>query len=314
MTLEARHVAAFLAIVDHGSVGRAAASLELTQPAVSRTLRQLETYLGVPLFERRTTGMALTSYGRALEPRTRLIAAETERAVEDIRTLRGLSTGTLKVGAVGSVLTHVLPRAIKGLLRSQPGLRVEITEGVDDKLIEALLDYEIDIAIGVGLPESDQVSLTGSLKWQDRETIVAATDHPLRKKDQLTIADLHDVPWVMPPPHTRPYDAFVQLFRDAGLEPPSISVVTRSVVAVKSLIAEAGHLAVMPQPLFAPERAAGTIGPLPVPGGSKPRRFGVFRRRHGYLPLPAEALVAELEHVVGWIQPGTRPRSNDEPL
>ena len=175
MPLDARHLRVFLAVADHGGVGRAAIALGLTQPAVSRALRRLEVELGAALFERHSTGVRLTEYGRVLEPRARTIEAETQRAAEEIRTMQGLSSGTLKVGAVASVMTHLLPRALSGLLDRHPGLEVRIVEGVDDRLAEALRASEIDVAIGVEIEEDDELASVGSLRWQDHITIVAAT-------------------------------------------------------------------------------------------------------------------------------------------
>jgi len=298
MTLDSRHLAAFLAIVEHGSVGRAAAALGLTQPALSRTLRKLETDLGAPLFERHTTGMVLTEYGVTLAPRARLIAAESDRAVEDIRGLRGLSGGTLRLGAVASVLSHPLPTVLGRLLGRYPALRVELTEAVEDRLIAALTSYDIDLAIGSTIEEDDGVALAGQLRWQDRTMVVAATDHPLRDRPRLALADLRDAPWALPPPGTAPHDAILRIFHDAGLDPPRIGVTTRSVLALKALVAQAGYLSYLPRTLIGPERTAGSIDTIAVRGTALPRRFAMYRRRHGYLPRPAEALVEALQQPV----------------
>lgn len=294
MGLDSRHLAAFLAIAEHGSVGRAAAALGLTQPALSRTLRKLETDLGAPLFERHTTGMVLTEYGATLAPRARLIAAESQRAVEDVRGLRGLSCGTLRLGAVASVLTYPLPTVLGQLLGRYPDLRVELTEAVEDRLVAALTSYDVDLAIGSTIEEDDDVALAGRLRWQDRTMVVAATDHPLRARPRLALTDLRDVPWALTPPGTAPHDTLFANFRDAGLDPPRIGVTTRSVLTLKALVAQAGYLSYLPRTLIGPERAAGTIDTVAVRGTARPRRFAMYRRRHGYLPRPAEALVEAL--------------------
>jgi DNA-binding transcriptional LysR family regulator len=298
MPLDARTLRMFLAVADHGGVGRAAVSLGLTQPAVSKALRRLEVELGAALFERHATGVRLTEYGRALEPRARLITAESQRALEEIRTMRGLSSGTLKIGGVASVMTHLVPRALAGLTTRFPGLEVQVVEGLDDRLTTALLDSEIDVAIGVEIEEDDQLALVGSLRWRDHVTVVAAANHPLRERPGLSVRDLVSEAWVMPPERTSPRRAFSALFRQADVDEPRIAATTRSIVALKALVAEAGYLTLMPRPLLAPERAAGRIDTLPVPGGTRPRRFGVFRRRFGVLPAPTQALVAELRPLI----------------
>src|SRR5688572_32780995 len=111
MTLDPRQLKVFLAVAKSGSLGLAAESLHVTQPALSRIIRRLEAQLGVPLFERCTTGMELTSYGRALLPHASLLSAEAALAVEQINALRGLGQGTLRIGAVASAAIMLLPRS-----------------------------------------------------------------------------------------------------------------------------------------------------------------------------------------------------------
>lgn len=298
MTFEAGQLRAFLAVAEHGGVGRAAADLGLTQPAVSRSLRRLEVALGAPLFERHSTGMRLTEYGRALAPRARAIEEEAQRAVEEIHTMQGRGRGTLRVGSVGSVIAHLVPRAVDALLVGHPGLEVHILEGVEDVLVEALAAAEIDVAVGGELDADERIAVVGSLRWQDHVTVVAATGHPLRAEPGVELADLLDQRWAMPPARTAPRRALTEIFRRAGLDEPRTTVTTRSVVALKALVADAGFLSVMPRPLFSAERRAGTIESLHVPGGTRARRFGVFRRRGGALTGPAESFVEELRPII----------------
>ncbi|WP_169989044.1 LysR family transcriptional regulator [Microbispora sp. H10836] len=298
MTLDARRLQIFLAVAEHAGIGRAAAELGLTQPAVTRALHRLELDLGAPLVERHSTGVRLTEFGRTLLPRARSIEEESQRAVEEIRTMQGRGRGTLRLGAVSSLLAHVLPRAVDGLLARHPGMEVRIVEGVEDRLVEALVAGEIDLAVSGELDADDRVAPVGSLRWRDHVVVVAAGRHPLREHPGLELADLVPQRWVMPPRRTEPRRTLVEMFRRAGLEAPRVTVTTRSITALKALVADAGFLSVMPRPLFSAERAAGTIEALAVPGGTRARRFGVYRRRGGVLPLPAEALVEELRPVI----------------
>jgi len=87
-TLDPRQLRAFLSIVRSGSLGLAAESLHVTQPALSRIVRRLESQLGVQLFERRTTGMELTTFGHALLPHATVLSEEAALAIEQINSLR----------------------------------------------------------------------------------------------------------------------------------------------------------------------------------------------------------------------------------
>ena len=116
MPLDLKQLNAFLTIVATGSHGRAAETLHVTQPALSRTVRRLEEQIGAPLFERHATGMQITAIGTALLPHATLLQREAEQAVEEINALRGLSKGAIRVGAVGSIACLVLPQAIGAVL------------------------------------------------------------------------------------------------------------------------------------------------------------------------------------------------------
>lgn len=204
MTLDIRQLTAFLAIVQAGSLGRAAQALHITQPALSRSVRQLEEKVGVPLFERHSKGMVLTPYGQALLPHAKLLKEESALALDEIDALRGLSKGTVRVGAIASVASAALPRAIERLLLRWPGLQIQIMEGVDDVLADALIKNEIDLAIGISQEETDEISMVADSGWEDLSGIVASTRHPLWGREGLSFADLRHERWVLPPRGTKP--------------------------------------------------------------------------------------------------------------
>ncbi len=297
MTLDIRQLTAFLAIVQTGSLGRAAQALHITQPALSRSVRQLEEKVGVPLFERHSKGMVLTPYGQALLPHAKLLKEESALALDEIDALRGLSKGTVRVGAIASVASAALPRAIERLLLHWPGLQIQIMEGVDDVLADALIKNEIDLAIGISLEETDEISLVADSGWEDLSGIVASTKHPLWGREGLSFADLRHERWVLPPRGTKPREELHQLFAEAGLPPPQVVVETRSIVTIKALVLRANFLCSLPMPLYEAEREVGTIAPLPIPGTQLSRHFYVFRRRRGSLPRTAVQLLEELRHI-----------------
>lgn len=297
--LDLRQVNAFLAVCEHGSLGRAAAQLNITQPALSRTIQRLETQLGAPLFERYATGMVLTPYGEALRPHANLLRREAEHATEEIQALRGLARGTIRVGAVASVASVVLPQAIARVLARWPNLRVRIVEGVGDFLADALVRHEIDLAIGIALPENEEICAVPEVGWSDASYVVAAPDHPLMHGGPLTLADTAGHRWVMPPRGTAPFEELQRLFATAGLAPPDIVAETRSIVALKGLVMRGGFLAWVAEPMYEAERRAGLIRELPIAGASAPRRLAVYRRREGILPGPAARLLELLREVTG---------------
>lgn len=294
MTYNLQQLQAFATIVSAGSLGRAAEALHITQPALSRAIRRLEDHVGAPVFERHSRGMQLTAIGETLLPHAVLLLREAEQAKEEIDAMRGLARGTIRVGAVGSIASLVLPQAVSGVLREWPKLRVEILEGVWDRLADALVKREIDLALSMVVPDTDEIIAIGDCRWNDESYVVAALDHPLRRKPDLTLADTLAEQWAIPPRGTAPFDHMEQAFAAQGLGLPNVVVETRSITALKSLVARSGFLSWMASTMYLTESMAGVFDTLDMPGVVGRRTLTAFRRRHGILPGPAVQLLEQL--------------------
>lgn len=295
MAFDLRQLAAFNAVVSAGSLGRAAELLHVTQPALSRTIRKLEEEAGAPLFERHSKGMQLTDIGRALLPHSTLLERESEHAVEEVKAMLGLAKGTIRVGAVGSIASMVLPLAISNTCKKWPNLKVHVMEGVWDRLADALISHEIDLALGVASETiSDEIMAVKSCRWEDTSFIVAGKHHPLRKIRNLTLSDTLRERWAILPKGTDPFTHMAKIFARRDLPLPNVVVESRSVTVLKSLIAQSGFLGWMPEPMYDAERRAGLIDALPIADASDTRTLTAFRRRSGILPGPAAKLLEEL--------------------
>ncbi|AZG08417.1 LysR family transcriptional regulator [Pigmentiphaga sp. H8] len=297
MTIHIRPLDAFLAVAQYGTLGRAAQKLNITQPALSRTIRKLEEQIGMPLFERYLTGMKLTAAGETLLPRAALIQKEAEAATEEIDELRGLARGTIRVGAIASAVGQILPQAIAQVLEQWPRLQVHIVEGIADVLVDALVNREVDLTVGASMPASPDICAIPDCHWEDASYIVAAPSHPLRANSVITLADTLDYKWVLSPEGTAPYEDLSKEFAKAGLPMPEVIVKTRSNITNKSLISHGGFLGWLAEPLYEPERQAGWIDRLPVAGVVKRRQLQVYRRSHGLLPQPAVKLLDVLRQL-----------------
>src|SRR5262245_47141526 len=297
MALDPRQLKAFLAIVKTGSLGLAAESLHVTQPALSRIIRRLETQLGVTLFERRTTGMELTSFGHALLPHATFLSEEAALALEQINSLRGLGQGTIRIGAVASVAIMVLPAVLDRVLRRWPNLHVQILEAVEDVLTAALTNNAIDVVISGPIPESDEIVQVTEHKFTDGYSVICSAANELQRRRNLSIHDIVDVPWVMPPAEAEPRRQFNALINRLGATHPRVAVETRSPSVIKAMVAKTHFLGWLPEPLFAAEQAAGLIRPLAVKEMDMQRRFFVYRRRRNFMPPPVVKFLESLKTV-----------------
>lgn len=297
MTLDLVQLRAFVSVADTGSLGRSAETLNLTQPALSRTIKRLEERIGAELFERHSKGMQLTDIGRALMPHAVLLLHEAGLALEEVDAMRGLSKGTVRVGAVAGIACSVLPEAISRLTEKWPQLRVVVIEGVAGRLVDALLRHEIDLALAVAVPDTEDIVAVKDCHWQDNTRIVASLDHPLRHKQEIKLSDTLDQRWAIPPRGTGPYAHMERVFLANGLTMPPIVVETLSILVIRSLVVRSGYLSWLNEPMYAEERRVGLMDALSIPGASGTRTLTAFKRRSGILPKPTSKLLEELRQL-----------------
>lgn len=297
MAFHPRELQTFLAVERCGSIGRASNELGVTQPAVSRSLRRLEDELGVALFERLPTGMALTAYGRTFKPYAELLSAEAVHAVEAIDALRGLKKGELRIGAIGSVVSTILPEAMRDLYRYHPHLTVKILEAIEDVLVDALVAGDIDLAIIVTPVEDERIALIREYALGDSFQIVARVEHPLHARPSVELADLLEYPWVAPPLSSSVTARTWEVFALHGLPSPEVFVDTRSITALRSILLSSDFIACIPKALVATEVAAQLVRPFPFEYPQWQRNFFLLRRRSGLLPPPAMAFLSILKNL-----------------
>src|SRR3569832_2091629 len=193
MTFDRRDLSAFLAVVDCGSLGRAALVVNMTQPSLSRRIRELEIRLGSPLFERHSKGMALTAAGETLLDHARLLVFEMEQAENALAELNGMQRGTLRLGAVAAVCRDAVPRALAAMAREFPDISIDLFEAPDGELAEALLERRLDLVVASGMLENDDIEAVADFPLLDRFVPCSRGG----ANPDADIDDLLDHPWVM---------------------------------------------------------------------------------------------------------------------
>src|SRR5258708_31723793 len=121
-----------LALSEHRSLARAAQTLGISQPALSKSLRKLETYLGVELFERTPRGVLPTEFGRELTQHARAIAVGVDEAERAVGAIREGIEGRIAIGSAPGVIPHGLPIATARLLRRRPHLKLTLVRALHD--------------------------------------------------------------------------------------------------------------------------------------------------------------------------------------
>lgn len=293
MSLNHRELTVFLTIARSGSINAASQALGMTQPALSRSLKRLEDSLGAQLFTRHAAGMDLTQFGNTLRRHAELVEFESNRVIEEIRMLNGATTGFVRVGLVPSVVSSLFAPAFTRVRRASPHVQIRVVEGSGDRMVDAVARGEVDFAVVGRLQnEAEQEVVTVPIGGE-HVCVAAGADHALFGKDTITVRDLCDYPWALPEKGNAIWYGFHDLFRRAGLEPPSPTLLTNSVQTLKAIVSQGECLTMLTRIVFAVEEEHGLIRPIPNTGWN--RELVVVRRPKSLLLPAARLLLRELE-------------------
>jgi DNA-binding transcriptional LysR family regulator len=188
MNITLRQLRAFIAVAEHGQFNLAARSLHLTQSAVSILIRDLETEIGVRLFDRHTRMVSLTLVGQEFLPQARKILKDLELAVGDVRDNASLKRGQVTIAAAIVLAATIVPPIIARFLRMHPEISVNIRDMPEEAISPALKRNEVDIAIGTMSEDDPEITETPLLR--DKLMLVCREDHRFAKRKSVRWAEL----------------------------------------------------------------------------------------------------------------------------
>ena len=192
MKLDTLGVQAFIAIADHGGFARAAESLHITQTALSRRLKNLESFLGVRLVERSTRSVALTQIGRDFLPRAERLLGELAAALVEIRETGKSMRGDVTIACIQTVSANFLPKIVQRYAALHPENRIRILDYPAPDVEAAVLRREAEF--GITMQTAPRRDLTSVPLVNDRFVLVCRDDHALAGKKRVT--------WKQLEPHT----------------------------------------------------------------------------------------------------------------
>ncbi|ABC35890.1 LysR family transcriptional regulator [Burkholderia thailandensis] len=255
------HLSAFLAVVEAGSVTGASARLHVSQPALTREIRDLEERLGVVLFDRRPRGMSPTEAGRLLAGYAKRIFALTDEAEAALDEFSGLVRGNLKLAASRTIGSYLLPPVLDVFCDRYPGVTIDVAE-MNTELVEAaLLTYERQLGFVEGA--YDTTAFDSMVFGRDTLLAVAASSHPLARKHRVGVQDIADCDVLSREPGSGTRNAVETAFAEHGLEfAPRLSV--GSAEAMNRLLLRGNAIAWVSRFTIEAELEAGALVPLRV--------------------------------------------------
>src|SRR3982751_4791972 len=197
--LKTRQLMLLTAICDEGNIHRAAEILNMSQPAASKLLKDLEDMLGVSLFERQPRGMRPNWYGETMIRHARIALSSLREAGQEIDALKAGLSGYVSLGAITGPALSLIPQAIMIVARENPKLRVELHVESSNVLIEQLAQGKIDIMIGRLFERQDKTGLRYERLAEEPVAAVGRPGHPLLNVAGLSLAAVEKKAWIVPP-------------------------------------------------------------------------------------------------------------------
>jgi LysR family pca operon transcriptional activator len=286
-----RHLRCFIEVARLASVSQAAEVLAISQPAVSKTLRELEARLGVSLFDRAGRRLRLTEAGILFQKHAGVSLSELDRGVRALRA-PDRHRRRLVIGVLPTVATRIVPRAVLAFAGAVPGAALRVTTGPNWVLLSQLRDGSLELVVGRLAPPEEMRGLVFEQLVIEPVVAVVRSGHPLLAAPERAVTEF---PVVLPPPRAVIRPAVEEYFLSAGQEMPRALVETVSLAVGRGLVQISDAVWFISRGVVGEELRLGTLAALDLPGLPQVAGPVGLTRRAGAEPAPdVQALMAAL--------------------
>lgn len=286
--MEIQHIKYFLAVAEYRSFSRAAEKLFVTQPILSRCVRNLEEELGVPLVIRNTKSFALTDAGQVLvEYGKKLVDAHRDiyRRIHDIE---AAEAGEIRISSPGVLLDMYFPRLVTEFRRQAPGVRINIHESGSRPTAQMVLSGEADLGL-VMLPVENAGDFDILPIIRDAVRILVPEDHPYAAREAIHIRELRQDSIITYNNSATLHGTFLRMCEEEGFVP---NIVCQSMMPnfILDTIARSPCIGVIPEPVFRQFRPAGLVS-VPIQPGF-PWEIALITKKDRYVSHAVRRFVA----------------------
>lgn len=241
------HLRDVIAVAECGSLRAAGRHLSIAQPAITRSIKEIEQELGVSLFERYARGVRPTPMGQAFLRRAKSIESDLRRAAEEIEQMKGMATGQVSVAMSSASSLALMPSAVASFRKRYADGLLKISEAMFQAVEPEVLDGTMDFYVGPIDPNVSSTQLHVEKLFDIERVVAARKGHPLAGAKSLR--ELMDSRWVRPTSSMRSSEAdFVGMFPALGLEPPKIVMHAQSTLITVVTLANSDLLTILPRP------------------------------------------------------------------
>jgi DNA-binding transcriptional LysR family regulator len=270
--LKLRDLNVLFAVTRCGSMGKAAAQLAVSQPAISKSIADMELTLGVRLLDRTPRGVEPTIYARVLLDRGLIAFDELRQAIKHIEHLADPSKGEVRIGSSNVLAENFVASVVDRLSRRSPGFTFHLLARESGAIYRALEERKVDLAILRLFKPLAETYVTTEVLYDDPHVVAAGMQNPWIGRRAIRLADLISEPWVLPPLDSLTGLVVVEFFRASGLEVPAAAIVTDSTPVRRTLLASGRFLSIVPASLLkgAPGKPPLKALPIRLPTASSP--------------------------------------------
>ncbi len=270
---------ALIAIRSAGSLTRAAANLQVSQPALSQQLREGESKLDQVLFVRHRKGLEPTPIGEVMLRLAQALSEDLRVAAQELALASRENARPLRIGSMALTSAGLLAVALGRQAEQSPQEATIVQEGPRETLLEQLRHRRIDLFVGRLPEDEDTRDLISETLFLDAGVVIASSRHPLARRSKLSPAHLQSWGWIMPAEDTTFYKQIAQSLRASGMSLPPPRIQTFSMLAIPAVVATSQMLGFLPSSMFGAGALSAGLQRLPVSIDWTAAPVGILRRR-----------------------------------
>ncbi len=288
--MEIQQLRHLLAAVETGNLLKAADKSCISQSGLSRSIKSLETRLGVPLLIRGPKGVEPTIYGLSVLRRAKVILNEVSKSLDEVQAIEQARVGEVKLGITQNYAGYLVPELIAQIHKERPGIRFNIVADGFVELLELVKTEAIDFAFGlIGQIHRNDGIVIEPLRAH-RSRVFCGRQHMLAAPGTATLEDLHGAHWAMLNSEGV-QRGFALFFESRGMSVPPQIIKTNNVDLIRHMIDDSDLLTVLPIEVVDQEVKAGKIVALECETPVAQTRVGLFYREDGLLTPQAELVI-----------------------
>ena len=293
--LKTRQLLLLVALDEEGNIHRAAQVLNMTQPAASKLLKDLEDVLEVPLFERLPRGMRPTWYGETMIRHARVALSSLNQAHDELEAIKAGRYGQVSVGAITAPGLVLLPPAVALVKQSHPSLRIGVQIETSDVLLDRLAQGKLDMLVARLFAQHDKTDLRYETLTEEPVCAITRPGHPLLSVAHLGLRDVVNAGWIVSPSGSVLRHRFDLMFQEDGLEAPMNVIETSALLFMTKMLQQSDMIAVVATDVARYYAAHGIVSLLPIALPCQMDAFGIITRTDRLLSPAAKVMLKALK-------------------